>query len=221
VDVNPEITKPSPAVTAALAPYEQQLKEFERVIGSTEVALDVREDTVREKESNFGNCLTDVMRKKMNSDIALINGGAFRGDRLIPPGAITLNDVYTVMLFENQLRSIEITGRELLEALENGVSMVGEKAGRFPQVSGMKFAFDPDRPAGQRVTKVIIGDQPLDIAKTYTMATIEFLLDRGFIDGYQLPKNKVIEGGSLNEALIKSLANGPLNCQVEGRIFEE
>ena len=221
IDVSPKVTKPSPAVTAALAPYVDQMQPFQKVVGTTEVPLDVREDTVREKESNFGNYLADVMRGEMKSDIALINGGAFRGDRVIPPGPLTLNDIYTVMLFENELRSIEITGRQLLEALENGVSMIGEKAGRFPQVSGMKFTFDPDMPVGQRVTKVTIGDAPLDLAKVYTMATIEFLLNRGLIDGYQLPKDKVVEGGNLNEILIRSLEKGPLRCQVEGRIFQE
>jgi 2',3'-cyclic-nucleotide 2'-phosphodiesterase (5'-nucleotidase family) len=221
VDVNPKITRASPAVTAALAPYVEQMEPFQKVVGTTEVPLDVREDTVREKESNFGNYLADVMRDEMKSEIALINGGAFRGDRVIPPGPLTLNDVYTVMLFENELRSIDITGRQLLDALENGVSMIGEKAGRFPQVSGMKFTFDPDLPVGQRVTKVTIGEAPLDLAKIYTMATIEFLLNRGFIDGYQLPKEKVVEGGSLNEILIRNLQKGPVRCQVEGRIFQE
>ncbi len=221
VDVDPKMTKPSPAVTAALAPYAQQMQEFEKVIGSTEVALDVREDTVREKESNFANYLTDVMREEMGTDIALINGGAFRGDRVIPPGPLTLNDLYTILLFENQLRSIDITGRELLEQLENGVSRIGEKDGRFPQVSGMRFTFDPDQPPGQRIIKVMIGDAPLDLAKVYTMATIDFLLTRGFIDGYIFPKDKVVAGGNLNDIMIRSIGKGPLRCQVEGRIFQE
>ena len=221
VDVNPKTTKPNPAVTAALAPYAQQLAPFEKVIGTSDVALDVREDTVREKESNFANYLTDVMRKEMGTDIALINGGAFRGDRVIPPGPLTLNDLFTVLLFENEMRAIQITGRQLLEQLENGVSKVGEKDGRFPQVSGMKFTFDPDQPVGQRITKVLIGDEPLDLAKVYTMATIEFLLERGFLDGYQFPTEKVVRGGNLNETIIRSLDGQPLKCQVEGRIFQE
>jgi 5'-nucleotidase / UDP-sugar diphosphatase len=221
LEVNPKTTLPSPAVTAALAPYKEQLENFEKVIGSTKVALDVREDTVREKESNFANYLTDVMRKEMGTDIAFINGGAFRGDRIIPPGPLTLNDLYTVLLFENELRSIEITGRQILEQLENGVSRVGEKDGRFPQISGMKFTFDPDLPVGQRVTKVVIGDAPLDLGKVYTMTTIDFLLNRGFIDGYHFPKDKVTEGGNLNELMIASLGEGPLKCEVEGRIFPE
>ena len=221
IEVNPKVTKPSPAVTTALAPYVQQLKEYEKVIGSSDVPLDVREDTVREKESNFANHLTDVMRSEMGTDIALINGGAFRGDRVIPQGPLTLNDLYTVLLFENDLRAIEITGRQLLEQLENGVSRVGEKDGRFPQVSGMKFTFDPDQPPGQRIVKVTIGDEPMDLSKVYTLATIDFLLNRGFIDGYTLPKDKVTNGGSLNDAVIRSLSKGPLRCQVEGRIFQE
>jgi 2',3'-cyclic-nucleotide 2'-phosphodiesterase (5'-nucleotidase family) len=221
VDVNPKTTKPSPAVSAALAPYRNQLQSFEKIIGSTEVPLDVREDTVREKESNFANYLTDVMRNEAGADLALINGGAFRGDRVIPPGPLTTNDLYTVLLFENDIVTIEISGRKLLEALENGVSLVGEKAGRFPQVSGMKFTFDPDQPVGQRVTKVTIGGEPLDLGKTYTLATIDFLLNHGFIDGYQLPKDKVVHGNNLNEAILRSLQKGPIHCQVEGRIFQE
>jgi 5'-nucleotidase len=134
---------------------------------------------------------------------------------------LTLNDLYTVLLFENEMRSIEITGRQLLEQLENGVSKVGEKDGRFPQVSGMRFTFDPDQPVGQRITQVTIGGVPLDLAKVYTMATIEFLLERGFIDGYQFPTSKIAQGGNLNSTIIRSLEGGPLRCQVEGRIFQE
>jgi hypothetical protein len=85
----------------------------------------------------------------------------------------------------------------------------------------MKFTFDPDQPAGQRIIKVTIGDTPLDLAKVYTMATIDFLLNRGFIDGYKFPKDKVINGGNLNDAMIRGLGKGPLRCQVEGRIFQE
>jgi 5'-nucleotidase len=221
VDVNPKITKPSPAVAAALAPYAQELLPFDKVVGATDVALDVREDTIRERESNFGNWLTDLMRTQTNSDIALINSGAFRGDRIIPPGPLTLVDLYSVLLFENQIRQIKITGRQLLEALENGVSMVGEKDGRFPQVSGIKFSYDPDLAVGQRVTKVLIGGEPLDLSKVYTMATIEFLIHRGFIDGYALPKEEVTDGGDLNSLVLQKLAQAPLRCNVEGRIFQE
>ena len=56
---------------------------------------------------------------------------------------------------------IELSGADLLAALENGVSQVENATGRFPQVSGMTFSFDPARPAGSRIVEATVGGTPL------------------------------------------------------------
>ena len=82
-----------------------------------------------------------------------------------------------------------MTGKQLLTAIENGVSEVEDVAGRFPQVSGMRFTFDPTQPAnGGRVTSIYIDEDgswvPLDLNKTYGMVSNNFI--RGGGDGYKV-----------------------------------
>jgi hypothetical protein len=71
----------------------------------------------------------------------------------------------------------EVTGEVVLELLENGVSKWPAHEGRFPQVSGIQFLFDPDQPPGQRVRgdAVKIHGDPLDLTKTYKMVTTAYL----------------------------------------------
>lgn len=123
-------------IEAALAPYAKEIAPFDRVIGEGAVALDLRKETLRERESNFGNYVADVLRSAMEADAALINGGAFRDDRVLKPGPIRLRDLCTALPFDNQMVLIKITGRQLVEALENGsVSQAGGRAG-FPRSLG-------------------------------------------------------------------------------------
>ena len=93
--------------------------------------LDVRESSVRDAESNFGSYIADLVRAEMRTDVAIINGGALRGDRIIPAGSITLEDLATALVFQDRLVAIRVTGTELLQALENGVSRAGRKTAGF------------------------------------------------------------------------------------------
>jgi 5'-nucleotidase len=85
---------------------------------------------------------------------------------------------------------LEVTGKQLLEGLENGVSMFPKLEGRFPQVSGINFAFDPEKPAGKRIDPefVKVGDEYLDLdpksKKTYRLATKAYLANGK--DGYDV-----------------------------------
>ncbi len=217
--VDPQAVAADPEVASVLAPYAKEMEPFAQVIGRTAVALDIREETIREKESNLGDYVADAMRAAMATDVALLNGGAFRDDRLIPAGSLTLGDLYTMLPFANELVVVAVTGRQLVEALENGVSMAGQKAGRFPQVSGVRFTFDPHGPVGHRVVSVSVGGQSLDPERTYTLATTEFLVRHETIDGYTLPNTVLRRGVPLNEHVIEHLkTTGPLHIETDGRI---
>ena len=96
---------------------------------------------------------------------------------------MTLGDAYTVFPFGNSVSLTEVTGTGLWLALENGVSNYPSD-GRFPQVSGIKFSFDPSKASGARVTSVTTTAGvaiPKD-SKVYTVATLDFLVYGG--DGY-------------------------------------
>ena len=143
-------------------------EELGVAVGTTTVELDSRRDIVRTTESNFGNLIADAIRAGVGADVAIANGGGIRGDRTYDAGTVlTRKDVLTELPFGNVTVLIELSGADLLAALENGVSQVEDKAGRFPQVSGMTYSYDGSKPSGGRIAEVKVGDAALDPGATY------------------------------------------------------
>ena len=139
-------------------------------------------------ESNFGDLITDAMRAGVGADVALTNGGGIRGDRTYDPGTtLTRRDILSELPFGNVTVLMEISGADLLAALENGVSEVENRAGRFPQISGMTLIYDPSAPKGSRITELKIGGKPLDMSRTYRLATNDYMASGG--DGYAVLKS--------------------------------
>lgn len=177
--------KPAPgredkAVRRLVQRYDAKVdKILGRKIG--EAALDLDGEHVRFKETNLGNFLADVLRQTAGADAAIINGGGIRAG--IHKGEITVKDIYAVLPFDNYLVAIRLTGQQIREALEHGVSCVEEGAGRFPQVSGLSFTYNPRAPAGSRVKEILVRGVPLDPQKDYVVATNDFMAAGG--DGYQ------------------------------------
>jgi len=190
------------------------------VVGATSVPLDTRNETVRTQESAVGNLVTDMLRAAMQADVALINGGGIRGNTILPAGQLRRRDVLTILPFANKIVKLDITGETLRLALENGLSQVERTAGRFPQVSGVRYVFDPRRSAGSRLVSVTVGGRPLDPQARYTLATFDFLLGGG--DGYgMLKEGKVLikpENGPMDsDILIDRFRAGPIAPVVDGR----
>ncbi len=166
------------------------------------------------------------MRGANGSDIAITNGGGIRADRQYDAGTVlTRRDILTELPFGNVTVVTEVTGQQVHDALENGFSQVEDGAGRFPQVSGLKVVADLKQPAGSRVVSVMVGDKPLDLAATYTVATNDFMLNGG--DGYTaLAGGKVLigaRGGKLmaSDVIDYIAATGKVDAKVEGRITFE
>lgn len=194
--------------------------------GVAAVALNGARNDVRTKETNLGNLISDALLAKgrpLGAVIGLMNGGGIRTS--IDAGPITLGELLDVQPFSNQLSLVTLTGAQLKEALENGVSQIETVAGRFMQVANMRYSYDPARPVGGRVTGVQIGDgkggfTTLDPAASYRAATINFLVAGG--DGYTVltkGTNKY-DTGLLDVDVTTEyiLAHSPVNPQVEGRI---
>jgi 5'-nucleotidase/UDP-sugar diphosphatase len=216
-----------PETQAKIAELQAELgKELAVAIGSSTTPLDSRRATVRTGEAAIGNLIADASRAAVGADIAITNGGGIRGNKEYAAGSkITRGDVLTELPFGNKNVKVEITGKAVQAALENGVSQVEKVAGRFPQVSGLSFIYDPSKPPGERIVSVSIAGAPLDPAKTYTLATNDYMLGGG--DGYTALKDaKVI----LNARDAKLLANdvmvyvrdkGEVAPKVEGRIVSK
>jgi len=90
----------------------------------------------------------------------------------------------------DSIMMLELSGQRLLDALENGVSQYPRHEGRFPQVSGMSFTFDPTQPSGQRVIteSVRVGKEPLELDRMYKLCTKGYIGQHGK-DGYGLFKH--------------------------------
>jgi 5'-nucleotidase / UDP-sugar diphosphatase len=166
-------------VQEIVARYERQTDSLlHRAIGETRVDLEGQH--VRERETNLGDFVADVMRQAAGAEVALINGGGIRTG--IAQGKIEVKDIYAVLPFDNYLVAIRLTGAQLKAALEHGIARLEEPSGGFPQVSGLTFTYSRSAPAGSRVKDVTVGGEPLDLQKEYVVATNDFLVAGG--DGY-------------------------------------
>ena len=216
---------PDPEVETIVAGYEQKLdKELGVPVGEAAVELDTRRGTVRGEESNFGDFIADAIRNATGADVAIMNGGGIRGDRTYPAGTVlTRKDILSELPFGNVTVLIELSGADLKAALENGVSQVDEAGGRFPQVSGMTYSYDPKKPAGGRIVEVKVDGTPLDPARAYKVATNDYIQGGG--DGYTaLSAGKPLidaSGATLMATTVMNYATaqgGRIAPAVEGRI---
>ncbi|MCW2246297.1 2',3'-cyclic-nucleotide 2'-phosphodiesterase (5'-nucleotidase family) [Azospirillum fermentarium] len=218
---------PDAAVAAKVRQYTDDLDSaMTAAIGTAGTDLDSRKDSVRTRESAMGNLIADALRVGLKTDVGLMNGGGIRGDGLIRAGApITRKDVLKELPFANVGVVVALSGADLLAVLENGFSRIEDKAGRFPQLSGMTVTYDPKAPTGARVVQATVGGKPLDPAATYTVATNDYLLRGG--DGYDaLKRGKVLvdpSAGTLVATLVMDhiQAQKTVSPAAEGRITEK
>ena len=191
-----------------------------QVIGKTNVRLVGEREIVRTQESNLGNLMTDALLDVTGADVAITNGGGIRAS--IEVGDITRQNVLDVFPFGNYGVKLEVTGKDIVEALEHGVTDYPAAAGKFPHVAGMTYKIDPSAEAGNRVYDVMIKGQPIDLNKTYTLATNDFMAIGG--DAYTMFIGKKIIGeySAFDEILADYIKKiGEVNAQVEGRIIAE
>ncbi|KAJ2723223.1 hypothetical protein GGI07_002792 [Coemansia sp. Benny D115] len=135
-------------------------KALDKVIGFTTEPWDARSTVCRTQESNIGSLSADLMRscyaESAGAQIGFLCGGAIRSDNVYPEGRVRLKEIMEIFPFEDPIVVVKLTGDQVRRALENGVSKWPAQEGRFPQVSGIRFEFDPTREPGDRVTSVVL-----------------------------------------------------------------
>jgi 5'-nucleotidase len=169
-----------------LGPIEEMTS---KVIGSTTEKLQGAREVCRVQECTMGNLLADAILDRVadqGASIAFQNGGGIRAS--IDAGKITVGDVLTVLPFSNTLATVQISGADVIEALENGTSDIENGAGRFAQVAGLKYTYTLANPPGERVSDVLVkgeGDTwvPIDEDADYIVVTNNYV--RGGGDGYE------------------------------------
>jgi len=209
---------PDPAILARIAALAAPIEELKaRKVAEIASDVDGSRETCRARECPMGNLVADAMLDRVKGQgvtIALQNGGGLRAS--IGAGEVSMGDVLAVLPFQNTLSTFNITGAGIVAALENGVSQVEEGGGRFPQVAGLRFTWDPAvAPSQGRIKMVEVqegdGWVPIDPDRTYIVATNNFMRNGG--DGYSvlrdLGTNAYDFGPGLEEVLASYLAEHP------------
>lgn len=208
VSAGPE-DKTDRAVAQIVDSYEKKVREeFSKVIGMA--ALDLLRQPAA--ESNLGDLITDAMRESSGAQIAFYNGGGIRTDLL--KGPITLESVYTVLPFDNDIVTMDLTGKQIKQLLEKS----GNRD-KILQVSGMTVQYDRTKPAGSRVVSMQIAGKTLSPNAVYRVAINDFLAAGGDqFATFTRGKNPVF-GSPVRDVVSEYIRNhSPLDVQVQGRI---
>ncbi|SHL58777.1 bifunctional metallophosphatase/5'-nucleotidase [Roseibium suaedae] len=189
--------KPDEAVLARVAELAKPLDEVRnQVIAESTGVIEADRTICRAQECEMGNLVADAMLDRVKAQgiqIAIQNGGGLRAS--IDAGPVTKGEVLTVLPFQNTLATFRLKGADVVAALENGASQIEEGAGRFSQVAGLKYTFDKSKPAGERISDVMVEENgafaPLEADKVYGVVSNNYMRAGG--DGY-----KVFASGGMN-----------------------
>ena len=210
------------AIVARVAELAGPIEEMKtRVVAEATDVIEGDRTVCRAMECPMGNLVADAMLDRVADQgvqIAIQNGGGLRAS--IDSGEVTMGEVLTVLPFQNTLSTFEVTGQQIIDALENGVGQIEEGAGRFPQVAGMSFVVDTSMEAGSRVSDVMVGGAPIDAAATYSAVSNNYVRNGG--DGYSMfesAMNAYDFGPDLADVVAEYLAEaGPYTPFTDGRI---
>jgi 5'-nucleotidase/UDP-sugar diphosphatase len=203
------------AIKQIVDEYAEKLDEsLKQVIGTAVVPLNGEREAVRNEETNLGNLIADVMRDMGNADVAFINGGGIRAG--IDQGDITVEEVLTVLPYENHLVTLRLKGAEILTIMNRHAGLEPGD-GAFLQVSGLRVEI-----SNGKIAMLSIGGEQVEMEKPYAIATNDFLAAGG--DGYETFKNGkdyVDTGLLVSDIVIDYIkTNREIDAKTEGRITE-
>ena len=181
-----------------------------RVVGASTVALEGTWSQIRTRETNLGNLIADALLWQATRlaaaygtvvpDVGIQNGGGIRNNSLIPAGDITEADVFAMVPFPSFVTVVpDVSATQFKEILENAVSQIESGSGRFAQIAGFRFKYDPHGTAqeldengevitaGARIREVVLDDGRVIVrngevvanAPSVSIATIDFLARGG------------------------------------------
>lgn len=214
------------------AQFNESLKT---VLGHTGYELTVNhpetgERAVRSAETNLGDLSADAYRYTLGADIGLSNGGGIRSN--IKAGNITYNDTLAVFPFGNMGCVVEATGQQVKDALEMASKNCPEESGGFLQVSGMTYTINTSVPSSvtlddkgnfikvngtYRVTDIKVNGEPIDLSKTYTVASHNYMLKSGgdgmtMFNGTNVIKDEVMVDVDVLSAYINNNLGGSVGA---------
>ena len=183
---------------------------------------------VRKEETNLGDLIADALRYASGADVAIYNGGAVRTG--FSAGDITYLDLMNLMPFSDAMDVLEVTGQQILDALEWGARFCPDECGGFLHVAGITYEIHTDIESSctsdengmfagvegeYRVQNVMIGGEALDTGKTYSLASVDYMLaEHG--DGFTMfDDSEVLQKASLLDVQVMiNYLTGPLGGTV-------
>jgi 5'-nucleotidase len=186
------------------------VRRYQREIGpQVNQVITTLADTISRvgTDSPLGNMIADAFRVTSNAQISFVNNGSIRIAEL-PAGPVTWGLLYSLQPFENRMMRLTLTGAQIRGIVEQAVR---EEQGPGMHVSGITVHYNRAAPAGQRVSRITVGNEELRDEQNYIVAVTDFLAT-GTGDGYrgfgQASRREDVGLTDL-EALIKYLQSQP------------
>ena len=203
--------------------------KYGAVFAKTEVLLEGEKPQVRSRETNLGDLICDAMvwsvlreggieNAEPNQVVGITNGGGIRAT--VNVGAVTMNNIMSVLPFGNTVAVVYVTGAELLEALEASTFCTPDPVGGYPQTSGIKWTLDATKEFAQgelyidlagkettyyapaeirRVSIEEINGEPFDVNATYAVVTNNFCAAGG--DTYNVFGRAYVAGNTFDTSI--------------------
>jgi 5'-nucleotidase/UDP-sugar diphosphatase len=157
----------------------------------------------------LGTLVAEAMRRAAGTEIGWMNGGGMRAG--LPAGEVTMGDLLSTLPFGNTVARVTLRGHAVRAALENGVSRLPGRSGRYPQLAGLRFRMNPLHPPGERVNDIEVEAAPgewraLEAEGAYRIATNNFLRRGG--DGYTMFLDQALDAsddGPLLDEVVRAL----------------
>ena len=176
----PEIAE-NQQMISLLSPFQNKGKaQLEVKIGETNGRLEGDRDKVRFVQTNMGRLILAAQMDRTGADFAVMSGGGIRDS--IEAGDISYKNVLKVQPFGNVVVYADMTGKEVIDYL-TAVAQMKPDSGAYPQFANVSFVAKDGK-----LNDLKIKGEPVDPAKTYRMATLNFNATGG--DGYPRLDNK-------------------------------
>jgi 5'-nucleotidase / UDP-sugar diphosphatase len=176
----PEIAE-NPQMLSLLTPFQNKGKaQLEAKIGTLTGRLEGDRSKVRFVQTNMGQLLLAAQMARTGADFGVMSGGGIRD--AIDEGNITYKDVLKVQPFGNLVVYADMSGQEVIEYL-TAVAQMKPDSGAYPQFANVSFVAKDGK-----LNDLKIKGEPVDPAKTYRIATLNFNATGG--DGYPHLDNK-------------------------------
>ena len=207
IEVNPQKYPAKKEIVILINEIEKPYKEeINKVLGYSTVPL-YRNFVV---ENTIDTMIVDALKWKVKADVVFSNGFRFCPPRTTGKDgkvAITEGYLYDMLPIDSTIRTAKATGQQIMDWLEKELQNVFAQdaskrfGGWLIRFKGMQVEFKAFEKNGQRVQKVIIDNNPLDLAKSYTLCACE----REGDPNDMLCRMKSVKGGTNTDFTLHSI----------------